>query len=152
MKDAGLLLLKRIIAGTIDYGFFLLILVTWFNLFGDRIETTEIIKYEVRGWSNVFLTMTVLPIFWVGYFPGCEAVFGYTPGKGLLDLKVIKKNGQKVPFSAAFKRHLLDFVDVMIFIALLMMPLLAKKPLRRLGDLWADTCVIKVKKEFVKGH
>jgi len=58
-----------------------------------------------------------LPIFafWFLYFVLLEAVNQATPGHDICKLIVVKLDGEKLTFSDAFKRRILDFIDIGIY-------------------------------------
>jgi uncharacterized RDD family membrane protein YckC len=128
-------LAKRIFAALIDYGLFIGILFVYAHLFGEiNADGTR----SVHGYGNLFLVF----LFWVILIPGIEGFFGYTLGKGLLDLKVVCENKQETPLIASLKRHIVDFIDFFLFGAVAIILVKTSNDHNRLGDRLAHTHVI----------
>lgn len=81
--------------------------------------------------------------FWWAYFAGCEARWGQTVGKALVDLRVIRADGGKAGLSECTMRHLLDFIDFQMFGLPAAIAVSVTPNGQRLGDLWAQTRVVK---------
>lgn len=128
--------IKRFFAALIDYILFLLFIAAYVIFLGERKNDGT---FEVKG----VLHIIILWIVWIIYFPVIETRFGYTLGKGLFDLKVIGINGHKISFSQACKRHILDFVDFILYGFIAVISLNQNKKFQRLGDLWAKTYVVQ---------
>jgi uncharacterized RDD family membrane protein YckC len=132
-----MVILKRIVAFTIDYFVFFTALLTYLFQFGQP---------DADGLQSVSGLMALpILIFWLFWFPFLESKLGYTVGKGLLDLKV-QKNDKKVPFSSSLLRHVFDGIDFQFFIVMLIVALVQKKQFARIGDLVAGTTVVDAKK------
>jgi uncharacterized RDD family membrane protein YckC len=69
-----------------------------------------------------------------------ESKVGYSPGKGLLDLKVVGANGTRASFWRTLLRHFLDPVDMFYFIG--MITIRSTSYPNRLGDFVAGTRVL----------
>jgi uncharacterized RDD family membrane protein YckC len=77
----------------------------------------------------------------VTYFVVFEWQFGATPGKALLQLRVVDRFGEPCSFGAAFVRGLIRPVDALVFGSIAAYNMHA--PLnQRLGDKLADTLVV----------
>src|SRR6056297_1386556 len=73
-----------------------------------------------------------------------EGLYGYTPGKYLLGLVVIKSDGSNCTIGASVLRNLLWIVDALPTLNLVAMVLiLLTDDNQRVGDLVADTVVVK---------
>jgi len=73
-----------------------------------------------------------------------EGLYGYTPGKYLFGLVVIKSDGSNCTLGASILRNLLWIVDVLPTANLVAMVLiLLTEDNQRVGDLVADTIVVK---------
>lgn len=73
-----------------------------------------------------------------------EGLYGYTPGKYLLGLVVIKSDGSNCTIGASILRNLLWIVDALPTLNLVAMVLiLLTDDNQRVGDLVADTVVVK---------
>ncbi len=128
------IVLKRGIAGLIDYGVYFSFLVAYFAVFGEARADG---RFELVGVGHLLVLVSV----WMFLLPGLEAVLGYTLGKGLMDLKVVGLNHRKVTFGHAIMRHLLDPLDVFLALVVFAFVWRSRTP-RRVGDLWAGTYVI----------
>jgi len=135
--DSHHLMLRRATAAMIDYGLYFVILYVYFRLFGIENADGTI---ELHG----FLHLTMLALIWIALFPFMEDWFGYTLGKGLLDLKVISiAINKRITFGATLKRHLLDPIDVLAALIIVVVVWRSETP-RRLGDLWGKTKVVRI--------
>lgn len=73
-----------------------------------------------------------------------EGLYGYTPGKHLLGLVVIKSDGANCTIGASILRNLLWIVDALpTFNLVAMVSILLTDDNQRVGDLVADTVVVK---------
>ncbi|MFC5278459.1 RDD family protein [Halorubrum rubrum] len=73
-----------------------------------------------------------------------EGLYGYTPGKYLLGLVVIKPDGSNCTIGASILRNLLWIVDALpTFNLIAMVSILLTDDNQRVGDLVADTVVVK---------
>ncbi len=73
-----------------------------------------------------------------------EGLYGYTPGKYLLGLVVIKSDGSNCTIGASVLRNLLWIVDSFpTFNLVAMVSILLTDDNQRVGDLVADTVVVK---------
>ncbi|MFA6246423.1 MAG: RDD family protein [Mucilaginibacter sp.] len=124
----------RIIATLIDYGIYFLFYGVYLYIFDENPEPGEA---TVTG-------LMVLPIviIWFLYFVVLESAHA-TPGHDIVKLKVVTDEAAKPSFSAIFKRRLLDPIDIFMYgiPALICVSKTAKH--QRLGDLWANTLVVK---------
>ncbi|OAQ51348.1 transporter [Natrinema mahii] len=73
-----------------------------------------------------------------------EGLYGYTPGKYLLGLVVIKSDGSNCTIGASVLRNLLWIADALPTLNLVAMVLILRTDdNQRVGDLVADTVVVK---------
>lgn len=73
-----------------------------------------------------------------------EGLYGYTPGKYLLGLVVIKSDGSNCTIGASIVRNLLWIVDALpTFNLVAMVLILLTDDNQRVGDLVADTVVVR---------
>jgi uncharacterized RDD family membrane protein YckC len=130
------IVLRKLLAGTLDYLLFLLLVSLYIAAFGRRGQDNV---YEIGGFAH-FVSLAFL---WILYFPICETYLNATPVMSLFKLKVVQNNGLKLAFGSALRRHLLDPIDVLVLSLVAFVPLL--KPIlgSRLGDLWAGTSVVE---------
>lgn len=100
-----------------------------------------------RAAAGLYLIALFL-VFW-GYPIVCEAAFGgQTPGKRVLELRVISADGAPLGWLAAFVRNLLRAVDMLPFgYAVGLVASLSDPWGRRLGDLVAGSLVVHAPRE-----
>ena len=78
------------------------------------------------------------------YFVSTEALFGMTPGKRALRLRVTSTSGDSITFKQALIRNLLRLVDALPALNILGVLLIIRSPERaRFGDRMARTRVIR---------
>jgi len=125
----------RIAATLIDYTIYFLLFFIYLYCFGYRNDNGGM---EVDG-------MLALPIFifWFLYFVVVEAVNQATPGHDICKLIVVKTSGDKITLSDAFKRRIVDPVDICIYGIPALICIYNTPKFQRLGDLVADTLVVK---------
>ena len=88
----------------------------------------------------VFVGMVAMLVY--GFL--LEGLYGYTPGKYLLGLVVVKSDGSNCTVGASILRNLLWIVDALPTANLVAMVLiLVTDDNQRVGDLVADTVVVK---------
>ena len=129
-------LVRRCWAAVLDYFLYSAIVVLYSYFFG------EVQQWGFREGFNADAGLLVPMAIWVLYFPGAEAVFGYTLGKGLFDLKVVRERKADFPLFVTFKRHMLDLIEFssMGLIAILMVKF--TKDHKRIGDFLAHSRVV----------
>jgi len=103
-----------------------------------------------KGWEGLGSAVFLLGLFvllW-GYFLFFEWLwFGQTPGKRLVGIRVIQKDGTGLKFFEAALRNLLRFVDGLPFFYAVGFVVAACNPrFRRLGDLVAGTMVVHLER------
>ena len=132
---------RRFVAGFIDYFIVYSFLFTFIYTFGTPNEDGE---YSVTG-----LLSTIPIIFWFLTIVLTETFYGATIGNSILGLKPIsltKTNG-KISFSQSIKRHLFDSIEMFMLFGLITIIIIKNSDKnQRLGDIWAKTIVINVKK------
>jgi uncharacterized RDD family membrane protein YckC len=94
-------------------------------------------------WFVAILVFVVFVITW-GYFALFEAYWhGQTPGKRVMQLRVIKDSGRQITLFEALARNLLRFVDYLPSAYLVgVITMLCNKRNKRLGDFVAGTLVV----------
>ncbi|BAU52286.1 RDD family protein [Mucilaginibacter gotjawali] len=125
----------RIFATLIDYSIYLTIFFLYCYVFGVKNPDGAM---EVNG-----LPALPLFIFWFLYFPGTEAINQATPGHDICKLIVVRTNGDKISFWDAFKRRVVDPIDIMFYGIPALICICNTPKFQRLGDLLADTVVVK---------
>ncbi len=125
----------RILATLIDYGVYFILLYMYASAFGDAKSAGGV---ELTGWP-VFL----VPIFWFTYFVVLEAFNGATPGHDICKLTVVKTNAEKLTLGDAFKRRIIDLIDIFFYGIPALICICNTPKFQRLGDLFAGTLVVK---------
>lgn len=102
--------------------------------------------------SNNLNGLPALGMMIIGIFlwPMSEGVFGQTIGKRMLNLKVVTDNYQPIGIGQAFGRFFLGFIDYIFLIGIIVAA--NNKQNKRIGDLVANTIVIRTKKAYTQHH
>lgn len=133
MGTNGQIVGKRLLAFVVDS---ILLGVAYTVLFGILAALGDLGLAMLFGWF-------VAPVLGLAYFVVFEGLYGYTPGKHVLGLVVVKSDGGNVTVGAAAIRNLLLIVDSLPFFYLLGIVLLfVTNENQRVGDLAADTIVV----------
>lgn len=128
-------LLKRGLATIIDYGLYLIFFIWLVATYGvPDDEGGYTLNNDPKGWWII--------VFWTIYFPVIESIRGQTLGKLILGLRVVTKDGDPISFGQAFKRHLVDIIDLSFFGLVAAITIKNTPDHQRLGDMWAKTIVI----------
>lgn len=128
-------LLRRAVATVIDYGLYFMFFIWLVVTHGTpNNEGGYTLSNDPKGWW-IF-------IVWIVYFPVVESVRGQTLGKLLVGLRVVARNGQPISIGQAFKRHLVDMIDLSFFGIVALITIKNTPDHQRVGDLWAGTIVI----------
>ena len=127
----------RIVAGLVDYLIIFSFLFYFIYEFGEP---------NSKGGYSLNGIVTLVPIlFWFMMTVGMELLFKATLGNLLVGLKVVSLNEEydELTFGQSFKRHLVDLIDMSFFglVGILLIQKTEKN--QRLGDLWANTTVVK---------
>jgi len=131
----------RILATLIDYAIYFALFYLYISTFGQK---TDAGSYEVNG-----LLVWPIPIFWFLYFVVLETYNQATPGHDICKLVVVKTSGEKIGLADAFKRRLIDPIDIFIYGIPALICICNTPKYQRLGDLFADTVVVK-KSDFTE--
>ncbi|WP_299535537.1 RDD family protein [Ulvibacterium sp.] len=130
-------LLRRIVAGIIDYILIFCFTIIYISLVGEPNNNggSVVSGYKSLGPILFWLTMTV----------GLEQFFGRTIGNSAVELKPISINGlwERPTFTQSLKRHLLDPIDMFFFGMVGIIVVSSTPNSQRLGDLWAETNVVR---------
>jgi uncharacterized RDD family membrane protein YckC len=95
------------------------------------------------------MVFSVIILFFVGgflYHSLLEGVFGRTLGKKVCGIRVLKADFTPCGLSAGFMRSLLRIVDAFFFYLVAAVSLAGTIKWQRLGDLAADTVVVRDKR------
>ena len=127
----------RILAFLIDFSIYALIGYATAVFFGTVQE--DGISYKMNGlpaFSMIILALLLWPV--------SEGIWGQTIGKRLLDLKVMTTDRKSIGLGLAFVRFFVGFFDY-IFLAIGLIVATFNKQNKRIGDLIADTIVVRTK-------
>ena len=118
-----------------------------YHMFPDSTTNTVI---NGDGYSFSSSWFATIPYLWlaviiVAYFTIFEALFGATPGKGLLRLHVVSLDGRRLTLRATFVRNLFRFVDALPMLYIVG-GLVAQSTIheQRIGDILANTTVTPI--------
>jgi len=131
--------IDTLIIGILMFG----ITVAFSVLVGD-IVGPHIATDQSRSWAIALVFFFEFALFWA-YYVGWEALHdGQTPGKRLLNLRVVQEGGYSVTFAASAVRNLLRIIDMQPGFTYLVgsTSMLVTTRGRRLGDLVAGTFVV----------
>jgi hypothetical protein len=97
---------------------------------------------------TIFFVLIMLFVLQWGYYYFFEMVFnGKTPGKMILGLRTISYDGEFLDFKSCFLRNFMRIFDVNMTLCLgAFICMIINKDFRRIGDLVANTIVIKENK------
>jgi uncharacterized RDD family membrane protein YckC len=125
----------KILATLMDYGIYLIFYIVYLCIFDENPEPGEA---TVTG--IMFIPVVIV---WFIYFVVIESITQATPGHDIVNLKVVTDAGTKPSFSSILKRRLLDPFDIFMY-GIPGIICISKTPKhQRLGDLWANTLVVK---------
>lgn len=94
-------------------------------------------------WATGLLMILVLFLFW-GYYIGFEGIWnGQTPGKRVLNIRVVSDTGVPATFGAIVIRNLLRVIDWQFGYTVGLIAIFATREEKRLGDLAAGTILIR---------
>ena len=127
---------RRIGAWVIDFIFWFVIIGYIFALLtGNTVEG----GYDVQG-----LPAVILYLIGFSYFVITETLWGATPGKSIMKIRVVKEDQTKISFKEAFIRNLARLVDMLPFLYIVGLIVISRSPNKqRLGDKWAHTLVVR---------
>jgi uncharacterized RDD family membrane protein YckC len=91
----------------------------------------------VGGWA--------LPVVYLGYYVAFEGVYGRTPGKRLLGLVVVRRDGSACDLRAAAIRNAVRIVDGAVFYLVGATVAVLTDGDRRIGDHVAGTTVVRTR-------
>ena len=128
---------KRIIATILDYAVITIPTYLYVMYFGH--------DNDEGGKTVSGLLAFPIPTAWFLYFVVIEAVCGATLAHQGLNLKVLTLERGEIDFVHAFKRHLLDPIDIFCWGIPAIITIRNTDKHQRLGDLWAKTIVVDTK-------
>ena len=127
-------LIDSMLIGAILFGGWLLTRAIYFGALGETLGY----------WMTAIVGIITFAINW-GYYIAFDLINnGQSPGKRLLNLRVIKEGGYPINFADSAIRNLVRIVDFLpMFYGLGIISMMFDKKWRRLGDLAAGTLVVK---------
>jgi len=131
--DGGAVVAADILSTLVSYPLTVVIVGTVLDATGHSFTLAE-----GNPWPAAIGLALTMPFF---YFLLFEGLYGATPGKVLLDMRVVKADGRPCGLKAAAVRGLLRYADGLLFGFVLWM-LMRKPPHLRLGDRAAGTLVV----------
>src|SRR5689334_11055745 len=119
----------RIAATLIDYGIYFTVIAIYVMLFGAQDGEGV---YTINGSPALLIIL-----FWFLYFVVLEAVNQATPGHDILELVVVKTKGDRIGFTDALKRRIVDIIDITFYGIPALICICNTPKFQRIGDLWA---------------
>lgn len=95
------------------------------------------------GWA----ALAAFPAIWMVYATVLQGRYGQTLGKATAGVVVVGKDGDPCDYRAAALRELLRIVDVALAPLLGVMFVFRSRRCQRIGDLVADTIVVRARSE-----
>lgn len=130
-------LLRRIIAGLIDYFIIFSLILFYILYFGEENSEGE---YSVNGVKAVPIFL-----FWFVYVCIVETTLHSTLGNYLLSLKPVDdKTEQNISLKQSVLRHIVDPIDMFCFGLVAIITITNSPESKRLGDLLAKTKVVRI--------
>jgi uncharacterized RDD family membrane protein YckC len=126
---------RRIIATCIDYGIYILLCIVYIYCVGYKNDA------GVMEVDNLLAFPLIL--LWFLYFVITETINQATPGHDICKLIVLKSNAERITFSDVFKRRIVDMIDIGVYGIPALICIYNTPKYQRLGDLLADTVVVK---------
>jgi uncharacterized RDD family membrane protein YckC len=105
--------------------------------------------YPVDAQSNLCLNLVISFVLFFLYFVIFEWLFGATPGKLILGMRVIQQNGAPCRLGAALIRGLLRFIDGFFF-GMVAFSVMHPPLYQRVGDKTAKTIVVGAKDAVIQ--
>jgi uncharacterized RDD family membrane protein YckC len=106
-------------------------------------------KIGIRSYRTVGIPpMIVIPVIMFIYYCVQEFLFQRTIAKYLFGLKVVKIDNSELNLTDLIKRHLFDFIELLLFPVVIPLVLeLINKNQQRFGDILANTRVERINKD-----
>jgi uncharacterized RDD family membrane protein YckC len=122
---------------------FFIILVN--KIFSNIVFDLAFSKFVLDQKNPISFQLSLSTLLSLMIVPYLESVFGGTPGKLLMGLRVVTFEGNRISFLSAAIRHIIRLVSVLTFY-LGFLPVLFTKNTQSAHDYLTDTLVIKKKK------
>jgi uncharacterized RDD family membrane protein YckC len=128
--------LRRCFAYAIDLFLLSAIMMIYFSFNGTASESGG-------GYTPSNLELIGIIAGWYAYFIFLETTFNNTLGKLIFKLRVVKLNGSKPSFFDILKRRSFDSLELIMISIIAPIMILATNKEQRLGDLIANTTVVR---------
>jgi uncharacterized RDD family membrane protein YckC len=141
-------ILDALIQGAIFFIFYIIIFV----LILGGIAVNEIVQFQTDSYAAVVLVLLMLGgIAITAYRMIFELVWkGQTPGKRILNIRVVRDDGSYVNAFAVILRNIFRIIDMLPISHLVgVITMIISKKNKRIGDIVAGTIVIAEKKVFL---
>jgi uncharacterized RDD family membrane protein YckC len=138
LRTAGIL--RRGIAAVLDY----LILSAHFFPITYLVKGTWLMDRSDHLWDGIFDPICLVFLIVIfAYFILFEGFLSTTPGKSMLQMKVLKITGERIGFRESLIRFAGRFVDGIAANLVGVLIMLGNPRRQRLGDKWAGTEVLQ---------
>ena len=105
--------------------------------------------YPIDAQPNLYLNLVINYVLYILYFVIFEWLYGATPGKLILGMRVIQQNGAPCRLGAALIRGLLRFIDGFFF-GVVAFSVMHPPLYQRVGDKSAKTIVVGAKDAMIQ--
>jgi uncharacterized RDD family membrane protein YckC len=130
---------RRILATIVDAIVFSVIFWVLALLFGSTSAEGGSVAFSLGGLGSLIYLVVIF-----AYYTLLEGYLGQTLGKMLLGIKVVREDNGGVPgLGAAAIRTVLRIIDGILFYLVAFISVLATQKNRRLGDMAANTLVVR---------
>jgi uncharacterized RDD family membrane protein YckC len=130
---------RRILATIVDTIVFSVIFWVLALLFGSTSAEGGSVAFSLGGLGSLICLVVIF-----AYYTLLEGYLGQTLGKMLLGIKVVREDNGGVPgLGAAAIRTVLRIIDGILFYLVAFISVLATQKNRRLGDMAANTLVVR---------
>ncbi len=130
---------RRVVATLVDVVLFTILLIVMSALFGTSTAGDGGVSFQLTGLPFlIYLLITIL------YYIILEGTVGQTVGKMLLGIQVVREGtGQTPGMGASTIRTLLRIIDGFFFYLVALIVVLVSGKNQRLGDMVANTLVVR---------
>lgn len=101
----------------------------------------------VRAVADHPATLAAFPLLWLGYAVALQGRYGQTVGKAVAGIVVVSKDGSPCDYRAAALRELVRVADVALAPLIGVMFVFRPRRRQRLGDVVAETIVVRARAE-----
>ena len=142
----------RVLAWFVDAS---LLLLGWCALYFATSFVLDVLQWlrGLEGAARALLVVVAFAAQWGAWTASELLMRGQTPGKRLLGIRVVRRDGGPVGFTESAVRNLLRAVDFLpLGYSGGLLAMLSGKESRRLGDLVAGTLVVKAERVDLSGY